>query len=279
MDRPGAPHQEAQDPALRRRLLLPADEDEIRRFLVAAEDEGENVYILYATALYTGMREGELAGLRWDDVNFDTRLITVQRSFDGPTKAGDVRYVPLLDVLLPVLRQWRLRCPGPLVFPNERGGMHQESARVFQEIFHRVLDAGGVPEDGEERQATPLRRLPRSEAHLRGHWVMNGGDIFKLQRILGHKDITMTMRYSHLSPAAFAADFGRLGFEPPRAGGVVSVARARTSSLCNARPRTLQNRLADRLVEPRHGHARRGRQQRPAGREAPLRRRGEPNRA
>lgn len=200
--------------------------DEIRRFLVAAEGEGEHVLVLYTTAAYTGMRAGELAGLRWDDVNFETRLIAVQRSFEGPTKAGDVRYVPILDVLLPVLRRWRLKCPGQLVFPNERGSMHQESARVFQEIFHRVLDEAQFPKvekNGKTRRYIVFHDLRHTFA---SHWVMNSGDIFKLQKILGHKDIKMTMRYAHLAPAAYAADFGRLGAEAPRAGEVLPLQAA-----------------------------------------------------
>lgn len=75
---------------------------EIRRFLAAAEDEGPALYAIYATAVYTGARAGELAGLRWDDVDFTKRLITIQRSFNGPTKAEDVRYAPILDALLPL---------------------------------------------------------------------------------------------------------------------------------------------------------------------------------
>ena len=197
--------------------------EEIRRLLMAAEGEGEHVYVLYAAAIYTGMRAGELAGLRWDDVDLETRLIAVQRSFDGPTKAGDVRYVPILDVLLPVLRKWRLRCPGQLVFPNERGVMHKESARIFQEIFRRVLDAAQFPKvqkNGKIRRYIVFHDTRHSFA---SHWVMNGGDIFRLQRILGHKDVKMTMRYAHLSPTAYAADFGRFGSEPPRAGEIVAL--------------------------------------------------------
>jgi hypothetical protein len=76
---------------------------EMAHFLLAAE--AELVHVLYATALYTGMREGELAGLQWDDVDFEKRLITVQHSFEGPTKAEDVRYVPILDPLLPKQRE------------------------------------------------------------------------------------------------------------------------------------------------------------------------------
>jgi hypothetical protein len=39
---------------------------------------------------------------------------------------------------------------------------------------------------------------------------MNSGDIFKLQKILGHRSIEMTLRYTHLAPHAFADDYGRL---------------------------------------------------------------------
>ncbi len=40
--------------------------------------------------------------------------------------------------------------------------------------------------------------------------MLDGGDIFKLQRYLGHKSQTMTQRYAHLAPEAFAADHGRM---------------------------------------------------------------------
>ena len=58
-------------------------DQEIARFLRAASDEDEHVYALYACAVYTGLRAGELAGLRWADVDLDRRLITVNRSFRG----------------------------------------------------------------------------------------------------------------------------------------------------------------------------------------------------
>ncbi len=100
---------------------------EITRFLAAAREEGDMVFACYATAIYTGMRAGEIAGLHWADVDFEKRLITILRSFDGPTKSGRIRHVPILNALLPILRTWRLKNPLALVFPNERGVMHGES--------------------------------------------------------------------------------------------------------------------------------------------------------
>lgn len=204
-------------------------ESEILRFLDAAYDEGEVVGALYTTAIYTGMREGELAGLHWDDIDLERRLITVQRSFDGPTKAEDVRYVPILDPLLPVLKAWRLRCPGTVVFPNRDGGMQLSAARIFQEVLHRVLDAAGfkpLDRNGKKRPYVTFHGLRHTFA---SHWVMRGGDLFKLQKILGHKSIQMTQRYAHLAPDAFAGDYGRLGSRAPGETAAVVELPARTA--------------------------------------------------
>jgi len=186
-------------------------DEEIHRFLEAARAEGEMVRMLYRTAICTGLRAGELAALEWSDISFETRLITVQRSFEGPTKAEDVRYVPVLDALLPALRRWRLQQPGGLVFTNRAGRMLGPSARVFQEVLHRVLDRAGFPmvvRKGKQRRYITFHSLRHTFA---SHWIMRGGDIFKLQKILGHKSIAMTQRYAHLTPQAFKDDYGRFG--------------------------------------------------------------------
>ena len=184
---------------------------EVRRFLAAAEEEGPMIYSLFATAVYTGARAGELAGLRWDDVDFTKRLITIQRSFTGPTKADNVRYAPILDVLLPSLRAWRLRNPLPFVFPNQTGTMLGESARAFQEVFHRVLARAGFAKVERGGKTRPYLRFHDLRHTFASQWMMKGGDLFKLQRVLGHKSAQMTQRYAHLSPEAFADDLSRFG--------------------------------------------------------------------
>ncbi len=179
--------------------------EEITRFLDASkEDSWPVMFPFYATAIYTGLRAGELAGLLWANIDFERRLITVQRSFGGPTKTGKIRHVPILDILLPVLKSWKLASGSKtFVFPNKNGQMWDNRGRIFKDFFQRTLIRAGFP--------------PRY-VHFHGlrhtfssHWVLRGGDLFRLQKILGHADATMTQRYAHLSPAAYESDWARFG--------------------------------------------------------------------
>jgi len=204
--------------------------DEVARFLQAAKaDKNPAAFTLFASAIYTGMREGELAGLEWASVDFERRLITVKGSFDGPTKSGRIRHVPLLEPLVPVLRDWRLRTPGPWVFPNAAGNMRQESDRIFQEVLHRVLDRAEFPtiqRNNRTRRYVVFHDLRHTFA---SHWVLNGGDIFVLQKILGHHSIQMTQRYAHLAPEVFTKDLCRMGTAIPTTGTVVPLSIGQTA--------------------------------------------------
>ena len=68
------------------------------------------------TALHSGMRKGELFGLTWPCVHLDGEIpyIDVKRSYDGPTKSGKPRVVPIHPDLLPILRAWQDECPKAL---------------------------------------------------------------------------------------------------------------------------------------------------------------------
>ena len=106
---------------------------EIVRFLAAARQVDPSLRALRRSRLH-GHALAKLAGLLWQRVNLDRRLITVAASYDGPTKGGYVRHVPIVDALLPILKAWRVECPTPsdYVFPSSRGTMLRPSARVFQ---------------------------------------------------------------------------------------------------------------------------------------------------
>ena len=184
-------------------------DEEIGRFLAAARIYGEINFYLYAMAVFTGMRQGELAGLTWDNVDFVNRQICVQRSFKNPTKNGEIRYVPILDSLLPILLEWKAFNVSKFVFSSSTGTMILPSARIFQEQFKQVLTAGGFPEvwrSGEMRSYIRFHDLRHTFA---SHWMMKGGDIYRLQKILGHHSIEMTQRYSHLTSHIYQEDYSR----------------------------------------------------------------------
>ena len=196
--------------------------DELDRFLrIALETEGKAIFALYATAVYAGLRAGELAGLHWTNILLDRRLIVVHNSYTGITKSGDVRHVPILDPLLPVLREWRVLIGGRgLVFPNQAGNMMDKDARPFREVLHRVLRAAELP-----KGYITFHSLRHTFA---SHWMMNGGDLFKLQKILGHKSVQMTLRYAHLSPDAYQADYNLFGDAAPGEGKVVPLKKSKS---------------------------------------------------
>ncbi|MFZ5480442.1 MAG: tyrosine-type recombinase/integrase [Myxococcota bacterium] len=204
-------------PRIRKPKLVDGDylwlktEDEVRALLEAARAEGAGAVELYATALYTGMRAGELGGLRWEDVDLARRLISVRRTYTRAkgTKNDGVRYVPVLAPLLPLLQAWKAKATSPWVFPTSDGTMMQPSARVLQEVFQRCMVranlATGKEKKGERLTFHDLRHTFAS------HWMMKGGDLFRLQKILGHKTAEMTQRYAHLAPEVFREDWERIG--------------------------------------------------------------------
>ena len=99
-------------------------------------------------------------------------------------------------------------------FPNRDGGMLRPSGRVFQEVLHRVLARSGLPERERRGRPRPYIVFHDLRHTFASHWVASGGDLFKLQKILGHKTVQMTMRYAHLAPAAFREDWDRLSAAP-----------------------------------------------------------------
>ena len=59
-------------------------------------------------------------------------------------------------------------------------------------------------------------------------FLIEGGDIFKLSKILGHSSVTITEKtYAHLKPTAYEADYGRVAFRMPTEGKVLAIAAAR----------------------------------------------------
>jgi integrase len=99
---------------------------------------------LFATAVYTGMRRGELLGLRKTDVDFTTGLITVSRSHARDTTKGNrAAAIPIADELRPYLKQAVERSLSEFVFPGD-DGERMSAYNPLEEVLRRALGRAGI---------------------------------------------------------------------------------------------------------------------------------------
>jgi integrase len=135
-------------------------------------------------AMNTGMRRGELFDLLWCDVNFDARILTVNGSV---AKSGKTRHIPLNKEAWETLHKWHQHhSDNKLVFPGKNG-----------ERFNHIKKSwGGVIGDA----GISSFRFHDLRHHFASKLVMAGVDLNTVRELLGHADIEMTLRYSHLAP-------------------------------------------------------------------------------
>lgn len=167
-------------------------------------------YLAVTLALHTGLRRGELMGLRWSDVDLDGQRLTVARSFAALPKGGQPRHLRVPAALVPILQSWRLRCPATaegVVCPARAAGRWQMSCGRSDHGLKALLRAAGCP---------PLRRGWHSLRHtFASMFVRAGGNLLALQKILGHRDMKMTLTYAHLAPDFLAQDMERIAYPQP----------------------------------------------------------------
>lgn len=193
--------------------------DEAIRLLEHLEHSDRSLHAIVAFCLYTGARKGEAMGLRWQDLQLEARRVDILRSYGTTPKSGKPRHVPLNAELLRILRLWRDRPERDdgklgLVFPvNGRMGRREE-----------VLDlAEQYPAAGLKRPAKCWHILRHTFA---SQFMMAGGNILTLQKLLGHATLDMTLRYAHLAPDFMAAEVERLSFASPPKPPIVNLDRS-----------------------------------------------------
>jgi site-specific recombinase XerD len=166
------------------RFLSAEEETALRAALEAKCPEHLSEFVL---ALHTGMRLSEQYGMRWTDVSFPLRVLTIPRS-----KNGSPRHVPLNQSALRALEELckRTGCTGFVC------GGAPEPRPWFEPVIRDAKIAGFSWHCLRHTFASRL--------------VMAGVDLRTVQELLGHKTIAMTVRYSHLAPKHTLAAVERL---------------------------------------------------------------------
>lgn len=187
--------------------------DELRRFLTWNRDEHrDELYPLWLTVAYTGMRRSEALALRWGDLDHDAGRISIRRALDPTardtvklTKGGGARVVDVDSQVLATLKALRaargqlsleLARPGAYIFGNLSGGTRSPN-EVSRRWRTRVRQARAAL--GSDQLATiTLHDLRHTHATL---LLANGEHPKVVQERLGHRDISVTMNiYSHVTP-------------------------------------------------------------------------------
>lgn len=178
---------------------------------------------LILTAIFCGLRASELRGLRWLDIDFESRQISVTQRADAFHKIGRLksksgyRSIPAPPIIMNALREWKLVCPKGelgLVFPSGSGMVESHShivqrgfgpIQIAAEVTVRkpVLDDAGQPIINNAGEPV-MRDAPKYGMHALRHacaslWIENGMNPKRIQKLMGHSTIQMTFdTYGHL---------------------------------------------------------------------------------
>jgi integrase len=175
-------------------------EDQLAAVLKAAKHHWLRVFILLA--FYTGLRRRELLALRWENIDFQERLLKVANTTNFTTKNKDERIVPLhpsaLEALgsLPRLADFVFAISAPdgeYKTPNEDNVSH---------AVREALDEAGLP---------PTVHLHSLRHSFCTNLLKKGAPIQEVQLLMGHQDLNTTLIYTHQLSRELHSTVERLG--------------------------------------------------------------------
>ncbi len=164
------------------RLKIALDEKMFRKGTKDLNQTNHRMRLIVLIAVSTGMRSAEIHRLRWSDVMYSEGLLAVRAKL----KKGKVRYVPMASKLAVEIRLYPAVVNEDRIFPP-KGGPESKRQRLegsFEDLLERAKIRNFWFHD--------LR-------HTFASWyMMNGGDLYELAKLLGHANIKMTERYAKL---------------------------------------------------------------------------------
>jgi len=194
---------------------------------------------MFAVGALAGLRTGEVLGLSWPDVDLEGHRLHIRHQMQDGRLCGlkddEPRIVPLLTSLLPILTAWRLKTGGEgLLFKPAnmaKGGRPDLGSRAQ---FIRPHTLGHHLRAALKKCGLPGLTWYQATRHtFASQFVIGGGSIELLSKIMGHSSVLVTQHYSHLRVDLFgpkAFDAISVDLAAP-AGAVVSLHPASTDSV------------------------------------------------
>ena len=151
-------------------------------------DTNRNVQVgqVIRLLLYTGARKREVLDAKWEEIDFSRQLLTVP---PGRSKSKKPRHIPLSDAAIELLQSLPRQDDIPWVFFNPKTKKPPVSIFYAWDSIRKKVGLGEV-------RLHDLR-------HSYASFLVNAGrSLYEVQKLLGHHDPKVTMRYAHLSPQA-----------------------------------------------------------------------------
>ena len=195
-------------PKVEHREMKTLPVEQLQSFLREAKDSG--VFELYYLELATGLRRGELLGLKWEDIDLEHGDLRVRRQIaridgrvvEAPLKTRNAyRTLPLAEDTVSILEEQKKKVgSSPWVFPSATGGPISPDSVLH--MLHRVLKRAGLPE-------VRFHDLRHTFATLA---LQNGVDIKTVSGMLGHFSAGFTLdTYAHVTTSAQKAAANTMG--------------------------------------------------------------------
>lgn len=189
---------------------------EEQKFFIKAIS-GEDLEALYITAMDTGMRQGELFALTWDDIDFKKGTIRINKSYklvkdiesgsysgivDDPKNYGSIRTIPIPKHLSKVLTKHKI---DQKAHKLKMANLYLDKNLVFCNIFGNYLDSSNVLKNFKKVLAA--NNLPEKKFHDLRHTYATrlfelGENAKTVQKLLGHRNLNTTLNtYTHVLDA------------------------------------------------------------------------------
>ena len=137
-------------PPKKAREMQVLDREDIRRFLIQAQAEG--CFELFLLDLSTGLRRGEIMAIRWDDLDFETGVLSVSRQvygvrgkleFSQPKTKNSIRKIVLPPAVVEILREYKKTVHSRWMFPSPVKDDMPIAPNAVLKRLHRVLEHAG----------------------------------------------------------------------------------------------------------------------------------------
>lgn len=158
------------------------------------ELEDPKLHDITLFSLHTGARASEIFNLKMQDIDLQSRLVTLR-----DTKNTETRYAPMTEAVRDMLKRRMPKdkkqiTPDAYIFTDEDGAKIKEVSNSFERVIDRLGFNKGVT---DPRQRVVFHTCRHSFAS----WLaIQGTPLYTIAKLMGHKSIAMSERYSHLSP-------------------------------------------------------------------------------